>query len=534
VIPPQQRLRTALWLLFPLLLAVAAFSPCVRYPLLSLDDALYVGALRGGLATPAVGYAVPVPAAIQAALRSSPAALHLANLAGHLLAVALLFALGQRLGLRGPAAALGAAAFAIHPVAAEPTAWVAGLKDVLAAAFALAALLSWGPGRGRALLVLGLGLLAMLCKPNAAMLPLVLLGADRFLCRGDRPARTVLAVLGAAAIALVLYAIVRNRAVGGLEQRQTLLDNLHAAGLVFFEQARNWLYPVGLVGRYMPLAARGDARVVLGLAGFALALGAPFVLRRACGPAAAMAALCAVAFYLPGSNLIRIARTMADSYLYLPAAGLGLLLGMGAQRAGRIALAALLAVTLSWLPLARARAAQYRSDVAYFSPILLRYPDSPDAWKWLADAHMLHGDPARALPLYQEIERRFPGYGRTTANLGVAWMRLGDLPRAEEALLRAPATPAALDSLAEVLMLRGRLPADPGRARARDALLRAAARPPEDPRLLGNLGALLAELGELPRAAALLEVAARTGAPEFRANLLRVRQELAARTGGRQ
>lgn len=113
-----------------------------------------------------------------------PAPFHIANVALHLANVLLVFGLLRLLGFGDWPAAAGAAVFGVHPAQVEPVAWVTGLKDVLAAFLALAALyqyLAYARVRNEGLpaprwrYVAGLLLfaLAVLSKQTVAVLPLI-------------------------------------------------------------------------------------------------------------------------------------------------------------------------------------------------------------------------------------------------------------------------------------------------------------------------------------------------------------------------
>jgi hypothetical protein len=67
---------------------------------------------------------------------------HGGNLLVHLGSTFVSYRLGLLLGLNPVAAAVGAAAFSLHPLQVEPVAWVSGLKDVLCGWWALTAI--WG------------------------------------------------------------------------------------------------------------------------------------------------------------------------------------------------------------------------------------------------------------------------------------------------------------------------------------------------------------------------------------------------------
>jgi cytochrome c-type biogenesis protein CcmH/NrfG len=123
----------------------------------------------------------------------TPGIFHVANLVVHLIAALALYALLLRLVRRRWPAAAGALLFAVHPLQVEPVAWITGLKDVLAGAFAIIALWQYATfadervptisrvrgGVHYALAILAY-LLALLSKPSAVAVPLAALVLDRW------------------------------------------------------------------------------------------------------------------------------------------------------------------------------------------------------------------------------------------------------------------------------------------------------------------------------------------------------------------
>lgn len=115
------------------------------------------------------------------------------NVLLHLLNAALLFALLRQLGRRldgaslrtDAAALLGAALWALHPLFVSTTLYIVQREAMLSTSFVLLGLLAWGHGRGMAAhspraavawMLAGIGIgtvLAMLCKANGALLPLL-------------------------------------------------------------------------------------------------------------------------------------------------------------------------------------------------------------------------------------------------------------------------------------------------------------------------------------------------------------------------
>ncbi len=115
----------------------------------------------------------------------NPFVCHLDNVLLHLLVVVMVFSLGRKLGLSRAAAGVAALIFGVHPIHVESVAWITERKDVLYAAFYMAALLSYlrylEEKRGYWLWVTTvLGTLSMLAKPMALSLPLILILLDWF------------------------------------------------------------------------------------------------------------------------------------------------------------------------------------------------------------------------------------------------------------------------------------------------------------------------------------------------------------------
>jgi tetratricopeptide (TPR) repeat protein len=165
----ESRAARVLILLAPIALAVTVFGRTIAHDFLVRDDDdnIYLNTgidtdslsgVPGFWTAPTHGLYIPVTYTVWALIARvsgrttipeahegeivSPALFHGANVLLHVASVALVLSLIHRgLGRRDlPAAALGAALFAIHPLQVEAVAWATGLKDVLSALLALSSL----------------------------------------------------------------------------------------------------------------------------------------------------------------------------------------------------------------------------------------------------------------------------------------------------------------------------------------------------------------------------------------------------------
>jgi Tfp pilus assembly protein PilF len=146
-----------------------------------------------------IGWLSPSPDLPTESPQLDPALFHGTNLLVHILSTLLVGAIVRRIVGNDVAACIGALLFALHPLQVETVAWVSGLKDLLSAFFSLLAIWQYmafaeSPPetferRLRYFIVLAAAGLAMLSKPSAMVLPLVLLLLDVLILR--RTARQI-------------------------------------------------------------------------------------------------------------------------------------------------------------------------------------------------------------------------------------------------------------------------------------------------------------------------------------------------------
>ncbi|HEY2773518.1 MAG TPA: hypothetical protein VGK20_05645 [Candidatus Binatia bacterium] len=148
-------------------------------------------------------------------LGGTPWIYHAHNIALHALACALVASIARRLGAARIAAAAAGLLVAVHPIAVESVAYVAGRRDLLCVALGLAAVLVWIRGRAPAALVLVV--LATAAKESGLLFasPLVAASVAGIGPRmDDASQKRALAALFAAAIAVAALLVAGYGAVG--------------------------------------------------------------------------------------------------------------------------------------------------------------------------------------------------------------------------------------------------------------------------------------------------------------------------------
>lgn len=444
------------------------FAVAVTFPFVGWDDPRYVSAnplvahplslgLKTLLTTPALGYPQSVTvlsySVNRAIFGAAPWSFHLVNLGLHLLNVALVARIAAAVGLAERDASLSAMLFALHPIVAEPVCWVTGRKDLLATSLVLgaAALLLRGgrgapfPGVARwagatALCTVGMG-----AKPSASVAAFVLvavLAAARpaWPLRRLAAALTPLAIVGAAVVALAGRAQAEAHDTHGRSLTEATLDVLGA----FTLQMEHLAWPVGLVTHYERDPGDPSApAMVLG----ALVLGTLLVAlvrldRR--GPVFAGLWVSLVAF-APMSNLLAVNRWTADSYMYLPLAGVAIaavgsaraLLGSRLARVERIAwpaLAAALALD------ALGQASNWRTPESVWMAVVDRYPKSPVGYTEVAKTLAWEGRSDQATAAYVDLDARFPDFESALDDRAAARLSTGAPARALDLLSRGVTT----------------------------------------------------------------------------------------------
>ncbi len=459
----------------------------------------------------------------------SPFGFHLVNLLLHAWVSWLVFRLGRELS--GSAAAGWAAGllFAVHPVHVEAVAPVVGRSELLAAGFALWALLlhrrSGATRSGWSLAGAAFCYLAAaLSKENALALPAILLLTDLALPQAGPPRREGKVRWGAKAyslylLAAALYLGLRISVLGAVARSDIRpLDNplvdagQPAASLTAIITAGKYLglllWPAHLSADYsreqIPLATGWlDPRLLTSLAALAAVT---FLAVREWNRRRLISA--SILFYgaaiLPVSNLlVPIGTIFGERLLYLPSVGFclaaGTLFAATEGRGRRIATLLGLALLLLASGRSAARNRIWRDDASFAFATARDAPRSAKAQFNLGVFLEERGDLPGADEAYRRAEALDPRWPDPPYNRGGVLRRLGRAGEAVEEYQRAlnldPSRPRAAVNLGVALNQAGRYREA---AEVYRTLIRSDPRPPE---AWNNLGVNLMALEDYASAA---------------------------------
>ncbi|HKW01635.1 MAG TPA: tetratricopeptide repeat protein [Vicinamibacterales bacterium] len=346
---------------------------------------------------------------------------HAVNVALHIANTLLVFWFFKTTTGRVALSAFVAAAFGVHPLHVESVAWIAERKDVLSSFFILLTMVAYAgyarkPERSSYWVVVFFFLLALMAKPMAVTLPMLLLLLDLWPLNRVRlnaslgewapliREKVPLMVLAFGVAAATVLVQARIGAMAGLSALPWWIRAANAL-VSYALYALKTLWPIGLAPFY-PLrlwspAAVGAAALFL----LAASVGAFFFRRRS--PAVFIGWCWFVVGLLPVSGLLQSGQqAMADRFVYMPIIGLLVALVWGvsiiakssaAVRVG--ALAAVITIVLLAI-VARAQAATWASSVTLWSHAVQVTQDNYLALQKLGDALADQGDFSGALTNY--------------------------------------------------------------------------------------------------------------------------------------
>lgn len=380
----------------------------------------------------------------------APPGWHLASLACHLAATLAVYYLARQWTGERLTAALAALFFGLHPVHMEAVAWISGPNDLLITALMIASFLAYAQARERNrpsqwVLSLALFAIALLIKEPAVVLPAFLAvyewtrpekSGDKFRSRSGRTAAAV-APHGLLALA---YLVTRRAVLGATFGTGTATASAWMTGpAVAALYLRHLVYPAGLSVIYdtPPVTRPGWENLILPLL---LCLVAAAVLFYAASRS--RAGLLAVAWFsltlLPAFAVLRTLGDVdfaRDRYLYLPSAGICVLVAMGLRRipgkAGdwlglpRLQSMAALAIALLLAAGTTTQLLQYASPLLLFDRAVKIAPNNPGAYIGLGVALRERGDIPRSIVEFEQAYRLRPDLWNTNFYLGGAYFFAG-------------------------------------------------------------------------------------------------------------
>jgi hypothetical protein len=364
------------------------------------------------------------------------------------------------------AAWMGAALFAVHPLASEAVLWVVGRAEIFSAmlgilAFGMFVRLDARPRLGGWLLALSVAafLAALLFKESAATW--LVIGAAWIVLRRRSVGSPAPIIAGRAACylaALGAFVALRGSVVGWGRHDPPFVDNPLVAAdvatravnamLLIARYLAKMLWPGTLSVEYgfdqisvVPLLPWGGIAAVVLAAGVLAAV--VTLHRKGYASAAFLVAFVPAAFAVTGNLAFPIGTIFGERLAYLPLAGMCGLLGLALEaipkKAWRGVAIAVLLVACGVRT--HVRGGDYRSLAALSEATVAA---SPRAVKALANAgrgRLRQGQASRAVPLLERAVAIRPDYARAWELLAEAYAAVGDTSRAEDARRRAHDAP---------------------------------------------------------------------------------------------
>ena len=455
---------------------------------------------------------------------AAPAGHHLTSILLHALAAGLLCLVLIRLGAGAWVAAAGSLLWALHPLRVESFAWLAERKDVLCALFFLAAVLAYlrylhRPSRPRYAAWLSLGLLALMSKPTAVSLPVILLLLD-FWPRRRSTSLPRLALeklpLVAASAAVAYLTMVGQRSAGAtsLLQEVGFPVRLENAAVSCIRYLGKMFWPANL-NPFYPYHPSLPAPWVIGSTVLLAALTALAIQQRHRRPWLLFGWIWFLVTLLPNSGLVQAGwQSMADRFTHLPMIGIVIAVvwtvsdWKGAQpwrqkaaawTAG-VAIVALAALTIRQIGYWHDSETLFRRSIALEDSAFMRENLAATLMRARhdneAEPHLLAG--LRLAPRQYSLHEHLANVYRRTGRLEQA------LPEVNTALVLAPDQRSVVETAGIVHLRQG----DYAAALAYfDQALQRGTPPPTVAALVNDTGAWLASQGRAPEAEPLIRKA---------------------------
>ena len=458
------------------------------------------------------------------ALGVDPMLWHLSAVLHHLLATLLFYFLARRLLESDLLAGMAALVFAVHPAHVEAVAWISGVTEPLFAILTFGTLLCYlrwreethaaAAWKWRAATICLFGA-AIFAKETAMVIPVLVVLFEWILYgEEERPAerlRRIFWVIFPFVAVMFCYLALRIHALHGLAPVKRPWPLAVVAGSWPFTLSyyiRQLLLPI----RYSVFPAMAPVREP-GFLNFSIpvlivavtAAGLYWLARRS------QAAACAVALLvipiIPVLNLSAFAFDdfLHDRYLYVPSAGLCILLALGWERLGtRMRVVALVPVVVL-LAAVTLRTSQYWKDnLTLYTRAVELAPNSAIAQAYLGEELLARKRFADALPVLRSALAGFNKGSDLYSDIAECYMAMGQYDDAinyvRDAIAIMPGNPHYYVNLAVIELRKGQL--DDAEAHARKALQMRRRISAMESHYHDALGLILAEKGNLKGAVA--------------------------------
>jgi len=451
----------------------------------------------------------------------NPAGHHLSSLSIHIVNSVLLFWLLRYATGAFWRSALAASLFSLHPLRVESVAWVAERKDVLSGLFWLLSLWFYiayarTGQRSKYLGSLALYACALMAKPMAVTLPVVLLLADFWplqripwsrlgerkmavaLLREKVPFGALAAVCSVITVMLQQYAMASVQALPiGLRIENAFVSYSTYLIKTAWPANLSALYPLPNSIPLLSIAGSILFLVLVSWGGIRAAERRPYIL---------FGWLWYLVTLVPVIGVVQVGnQAMADRFVYIPLIGIFVIIAwalpdsLASTRAGRTAVGIAIGLVLVGCGWAAHQQVQYwKTSTALWTHTINTTGNNYLARKHLADLLWEQGKSGEAAAQYREAIRINPNVAEAHVGLGAALLELGNREEAtsqyREALKLDPQSWQAYNQLGILLAQAGK----PDEAAAQ--YVEALHINPEVPELHNNLGALFADKGETDQA----------------------------------
>lgn len=338
-------------------------------------------------------------------------------------------------------AALGGLVFACHPSHVEAVAFISARTDLLVTVFAatagfslLRSLRKHNPGWWA--VVLGGYALALLSKETALLFP-VLIALAPILCRTRYP-RFYWLLFTSSLLIAGLYMLVRRHALGatiGTALEPLSLHQLINIANTFGLYIRMFIWPFDHRAKFPldPTLHHLSYHMAYTLV---FLVSVPLAALRRRFWVALWGYIWAICFLLPVINIVPIGPQAAERLLFLPSAGLAVILAvllcrsLASRHWLRMTTAAALSIVIALFAVDTVvRSRIWRSNLTLFGAMVREAPRAPSAYAGLAQA-MAGTNPDSAIRLYNRALYYDQGYLPANINLGILYAQRGDYRRA--------------------------------------------------------------------------------------------------------